>query len=499
MTNQQTNDSSNPDPTRPMSKNIGIVWFRQDLRIADNPALHAACAACDAIICLFIDDPCDQTVSQLGAASRVWLHHSLESLNQSLQSRGTELKIAQGDPIEILQQLSATYSANRLFWNRCYDPATIKRDKKIKTALAALSPESFNASLNAEPWETVKADGTPYRVFTPFWRMRAKSLPGTKPLSTPKAIAAAPDTKKRDNLFLHSIDSLALLPEKDWHLGMMSYWKVGEKSAMASLKRFLKNSVHFYANERNIPSVSGTSGLSPHLHFGEISPRQIMHVLTQHKGTLTGLNTDEETFAKEVIWREFAYTLLYHFPQTIKKPLDKRFEKFPWAKNQQKNLRAWQQGMTGVPIVDAGMRELYATGWMHNRVRMVVASYLIKNLLIPWQSGEQWFRDTLVDADLASNVMGWQWAAGSGADAAPYFRIFNPVLQGEKFDSAGEYVRLWVPELTDMPNKFIHKPWELDATERQKFDYPSPLVDLKESRQRALTAFDTIKQPANTE
>lgn len=479
-----------------MKKNIGIVWFRQDLRLSDNPALHAACAACDSVICLFIDDPHDQTIGQLGAASRTWLHHSLANLKQSLQDRDSNLMFAQGNPLEILKQLSETCGASRLFWNRCYDPVSIKRDKKIKQALTALSPESFNALLNAEPWDTVKADGTPYRVFTPFWRMRAPSLPGAKPLSIPRAIPAAPvSANKNTGAILCSLDSLNLLPAVDWHMGMMSQWRVGEKAAMASLKRFLKAPVHDYSNDRNLPAVSGTSRLSPHLHFGEISPRQIMHVLSKGKGNLTALSSGEETFAKEVIWREFAYSLLFHFPHTIKKPLDKRFENFPWSKSPGKQLRAWQQGMTGAPIVDAGMRELYATGWMHNRVRMIVASYLIKNLLIPWQHGEQWFRDTLVDADLASNAMGWQWVAGSGADAAPYFRIFNPVLQGEKFDTSGDYVRQWVPELTGIPDKFIHKPWELDATERQKFDYPTPLVDLKESRQRALAAFDEIKKP----
>ncbi|MCL4145269.1 UNVERIFIED_CONTAM: hypothetical protein GTU68_033306 [Idotea baltica] len=262
---------------------------------------------------------------------------------------------------------------------------------------------------------------------------------------------------------------------------------------MSCLKRFLKAPVHDYNDARNIPSVVGTSRISAHLHFGEISPRQIMHVLCQGDDHLKNLSGGEEVFAKEVIWREFAYSLLYHFPHTVKKPLDKRFENFPWETRIKKNLTAWQRGMTGVPIVDAGMRELYATGWMHNRVRMIAASYLIKNLLISWQFGEKWFRDTLVDADLASNVMGWQWAAGSGADAAPYFRIFNPVLQGEKFDKSGDYVRKWVPEIASVPDKFLHKPWELNASDRGQLDYPAPLVDLKESRRRALAAFDKIK------
>lgn len=478
---------------------VGIVWFRQDLRIADNPALRAACASCDSVVCLFIDDPESQTVSQLGAASRVWLHHSLSNLSDSIQQRGSSLVFAQGDSETVLRKASEHYQATRLFWNRCYDPKTIDRDKRVKLALADLQPESFNALLNAEPWEALKSDGTPYRVYTPFWRMRTQSLPGTKPLAPPRNIPElkSPKANKKATTGFKSLslDSLGLIPKRDWHIDMMSHWKVGERAAMKSLKHFLKAPVHDYDTARDLPAQIGTSKMSPHLHFGEISPRQIMHVLCDGSENMQSLTQGQETFAKEVIWREFAYSLLYHFPHTINKPLDKRFEKFPWETRTAKNLKAWQQGLTGVPIVDAGMRELYATGWMHNRVRMIVASYLIKNLLIPWQKGEQWFRDTLVDADLASNVMGWQWAAGSGADAAPYFRVFNPVLQGEKFDKSGEYVRHWVPEITGISNKFLHKPWELPALERKMFDYPAPLVDLKQSRQRALAAFDQIKTP----
>ena len=474
--------------------NVGIVWFRQDLRVADNPALRAALTHCDRVVCVFIDDPQDQTVSQLGAASRVWLHHSLLSLQGALEQRGAQLLLAQGNSLQVLSNLSEQCHATHLYWNRCYDPATIARDKKIKQQLDHLQPESFSALLNAEPWDSLKDDDTPYRVYTPFWRKRAQYLPGPKPLAAPKSIQSlTPASVKKMNTV--SVEDLSLLPERDWHIDMMSHWQVGEKAAMSNLKRFLKAPVHDYNDARNLPSIVGTSKLSAHLHFGEISPRQIMHVLCKGAGSIKNLSGGEEVFAKEVIWREFAYSLLFHFPHTIKKPLDKRFDNFPWETRVKKNLTAWQRGMTGVPIVDAGMRELYATGWMHNRVRMIVASYLIKNLLIPWQHGEKWFRDTLVDADLASNVMGWQWAAGSGADAAPYFRIFNPVLQGEKFDKSGDYVRKWVPEVANVPNKFVHKPWELSAIERAALDYPEPLVDLKESRQRALNAFDQIKAP----
>ncbi len=473
---------------------IGIVWFRQDLRLSDNPALHAACQSCDVVVPLFIDDPNEHTLSQLGAASRVWLHHSLGALNESLNAFDNSLRIAQGNSLDVLNEVSSQVKATRLFWNRCYDPASIKRDKKIKQQLVHLKPESFNALLIDEPWNTCKADATPYRVYTPYWNMRSQSLPGDKPLAKPRQIPDVNKSVSKKLLIGCTLDSLALLPRRDWHIAMMSHWQVGEKAASKQLAKFLKGDVSDYSDARNLPWVKGTSRMSPHLHFGEISPRQIMHKLCSKARNMRELSSNEETFAKEIIWREFAYSLLFHFPHTLTKPLDKRFTDFPWAKNHTKQLRAWQRGQTGVPIVDAGMRELYATGWMHNRVRMIVASYLIKNLLIPWQKGERWFRDTLVDADLASNAMGWQWAAGSGADAAPYFRIFNPVLQGEKFDANGEYVKKWVPELMQLEKKFIHKPWELPAEVRAELDYPDPLVDLKESRQRALSAFESIKQ-----
>lgn len=277
---------------------------------------------------------------------------------------------------------------------------------------------------------------------------------------------------------------------------MMEHWSVGEPAANRQLDLFLAQSVADYADGRNLPATAGTSRLSPHLHFGEIGPRQILHQLLLNSGGQPQPKSGVEIYCKEIIWREFAYQLLYHFPEMIDAPLDKRFARFPWPPVDDNTLYRWQRGRTGVPIIDAGMRELWHTGWMHNRVRMIVASYLIKNLLIPWQCGENWFRDTLVDADLASNAMGWQWCAGSGADAAPYFRVFNPVLQGEKFDKNGSYVRQWVPELMDIDNKFLHKPWELPADARAALDYPEPMVDLKMSRQRALAAFDSIKAPA---
>lgn len=479
-----------------LADTTGIVWFRQDLRLADNPALSAASKECTAVLCVFIDDPLSQSVSQLGEASRVWLHHSLAALNESLLAKDNELRLFQGDSLGVLKKLVRQTGATRLYWNRCYDPETVARDKIIKADLAALTPKTYNALLIFEPWQNLKSDGSPYRVYTPFWRAAAAQLSKAPenlvPIKAPRAIAGLTDSQSKAIAFGKQLDELGLLPERSWYKHMMSDWQVGEAAASRALGKFLKSSVNSYDSARDLPATAGTSRLSPHLHFGEISPRQIVTRLL-NKRPINELEGAEEVFAREIVWREFAYCLIFHFPHTIDKPLDKRFSKFPWAKRTGTQLKAWQQGMTGVPIVDAGMRELYATGWMHNRVRMIVASYLIKNLLIPWQSGEQWFRDTLVDADLASNSMGWQWVAGSGADAAPFFRVFNPVLQGEKFDRSGDYVKRWVPEIADVPDKFIHKPWEMPDNERALIDYPEPLVDLKATRVLALEAFSKIK------
>ncbi len=476
---------------------VGIVWFRQDLRLADNPALQTALKQCDEILALYIHDTRLGTLGQIGAASQVWLHHSLGLLDGSLQSLGSCLHRLVGDPVEVLPELAKVLDVTGVFWNRCYDPVTLERDKQIKQSLEGFEPTSHLANLLFEPVKTLKKDNTPYRVFTPYWKNLMGELPGGAPLAAPRKIPALTiETQKRlSNKKLKSVtlEELELLPERDWSEPMIKQWAVGEKAAKIRLKSFLTNDVKHYNNERDIPSSAGTSRLSPHLHFGEISPRQIVSEVMGKRRSVASLQIGEQTFVKEVVWREFAHNLIYQFPHTVDQPLDTRYKNFPWAKRYGKALRAWQQGQTGVPIIDAGMRELYATGWMHNRIRMVVASYLIKNLLIPWQEGERWFRDTLVDADVASNAMGWQWAAGSGADAAPFFRVFNPVLQGEKFDREGDYVRRWVPELYSVPNKFIHKPWELPPDERKSLDYPPPLVDLKVSRQAALEAFSTIK------
>ena len=481
-----------------------IVWFRQDLRLADNPALEAACASAERVVPLFVDDPdVSGGASRVGSASRVWLHHSLQALDASLRERGSRLVCRQGGALEVLRALAEETGASRVFWNRCYDPETVRRDIVIKKALAALTPKTFNALLVFEPWSVLKKDGTPYKVYTPYWRAAAarhdEEADAHAPSPAPESVPG--DERTRTLAGAGHVDALGLLPERDWHAPLIAHWAVGEAAASARLDAFLGRSeddgaaneaaVRDYDRARDIPAEAGTSRLSPHLHHGEISPRQAIARLRDGR-PLAGLGEGETTFAKEMFWREFAYTLLHHFPDTVESPLDRRFEGFPWREDAAA-LAAWERGRTGIPIVDAGMRELYATGWMHNRVRMIVASFLIKNLLLPWQRGEAWFRDCLVDADLASNTMGWQWTAGCGADAAPFFRVFNPVLQGERFDKAGDYVRRWVPELAALDARRIHQPWTLPAPERGALDYPEPLVDLKASRQRALDAFASIR------
>lgn len=480
--------------------NTTVVWLRQDLRLADNPALASAVASGDRVIPVWIDEPIARGASRIGAAARVWLHHSLTALSQSLAEVGVSLLLARGDAKPLLSALVAASGATSIQWNRRYDPASIAIDKDIKAHFASLAPKTHNGSLLHEPWQVLKDNGEPYRVYTPYWRRVAATLDAAdalSPLSRPRDwVPYDVDSLHDASLpadFTTDVHALALLPERPWGESMMQGWHVGEAAAQQRLADFLAGeAITRYDSARDLPAVDGTSMLSPALHHGELSPRYVLAALLRGR-KLEALPEGETTFAKEVVWREFAYAMLYHFPDTLEKPLDRRFERFVWRQDYTDDLLAWQRGQTGVPIVDAGMRQLYATGWMHNRVRMIVASYLVKNLLIPWQEGEAWFRDTLVDADAASNAFGWQWTAGCGADAAPYFRVFNPVLQGEKFDRSGDYVMHWVPELSPLPAKYRHKPWECPAALRGDCHYPEPRVDLKSSRQRALDAFAALK------
>ncbi|MDB9788385.1 DNA photolyase family protein [Candidatus Thioglobus sp.] len=471
-----------------MNTPTAIYWLRQDLRLSDNPALFAA-AKNNSILPIYILDDVNSKDYSMGEASRFWLHYSLHSLNKSLDQN---LSIYSGDPIEVILEIINRLDIKEIFWNRCYEPWRIKRDKHIKKELElkGISVNTFNGSLLWEPWTIKKADGTPYKVFTPYFRKGCLlSDEPRKPISTPENLNLFHDKNS-----LKDINALSLLPSTKWDIEMKSFWNIGELGANNRLTEFLSNGVENYKEGRNIPSKPFVSRLSPHLHFGEISPNQAWHA-AQKKGD----DTNIDHFCSELGWREFSYTQLYFNPELPKKNLQSKFDLFPWDQDEQK-LIAWQKGQTGIPMVDAGMRELWLTGAMHNRVRMVVGSFLVKNLLLHWHHGERWFWDCLVDADLASNSASWQWIAGCGADAAPYFRIFNPVTQGQKFDSDGEYIRKYIPEISELPNKYLFNPWEAPQEELDMAgvvigkDYPKPIIDLKLSRQNALEAFKSLKK-----
>ena len=457
-----------------------IVWFRQDLRLADNPALDAATKRGGPVIPVYIWSPEDDGDWPPGAASRWWLHQSLSALDASLRKRGSRLILAAGHATDAIDKLLTQTGATAVYWNRRYEPAAIACATAIKKTLASrgIAAISFNSALLAEPHETLNLSGKPYRVYTPYMRRMVRDLDPASPTRAPTKLRAPSKWPRSE-----SLDSFQLMPAIEWYTEMASRWQPGEAGAHARVKRFLKRGLTDYRHARDRPAIEGTSGLSPHLHFGEIGPRQVWHALGA-KGRTTA-------FLHELIWREFAYHLLFHFPQTPTKPMRPEFARFPWKKNS-KHLKAWQRGRTGVPMVDAGMRELWATGVMHNRVRMIAGSFLVKNLLLPWQEGARWFWDTLVDADLANNTLNWQWVAGSGADAAPYFRIFNPVTQGERYDPDGDYVRRWVPEVASFANPWIHGPWQ--KSKRNKQPGPDPIVDLGASREAALDAYAAMRR-----
>jgi deoxyribodipyrimidine photo-lyase len=469
-----------------MSKTV-IHWFKNDLRLADNPALiHAAKAG--TVIPIFIWDDSGQSGRLPGGASRWWLHHSLTALDVSL---GGKLNIYRGNPAEILPELCRRFGASHVTWNCGYEPERVAQEEMVAEILEREGVEVHvrNGTLLWDPMEALKADGTPYRVFTPFFKKGCLgAAPPRKPTPPPEM-----EVTRRDNRSL-SIDDLNLLPRIPWDEGFHAQWTPGEAGALETLEIFLKNGLDGYKTGRDFPARKNVSRLSPYLHWGEISPNQIWYAV---KDTARSVDTDH--FHSELGWREFSYHLLFHFPDLPTTNLNRKFDTFPWEDDPQE-LKAWQQGQTGIPLVDAGMRELWHTGYMHNRVRMVVASFLVKNLLIHWHHGEKWFWDTLVDADPANNCASWQWVAGCGADAAPYFRIFNPVTQGRKFDPDGSYVRAHVPEIANLPDKYLFCPWEapadtlMDAGIELGKDYPKPIVDLKASREQALAAYAMLKE-----
>jgi len=461
-----------------------LVWFRQDLRLSDNPAMAAAVERGGPVIPVFVWAPEEEGAWPPGAASRWWLNRSLAALNAELEKRGSRLIVRSGPTAAALSRLVAESGASAVFWNRRYEPAAVARDRELKSMLRArgLAAESFHGNLLFEPWTIRNSAGQPFRVFTAFWR--ACLIKSVAPASKD-----APRKLPSPENWPHSLElsALGLEPAVDWAAGLREVWQPGESGARRQLERFRKEALEEYQVGRDRPGVVGTSRLSPHLHFGEISPGQVWRALSS------------EAYLRQIGWREFAYHLLFHNPESPQRALRPEFADFPWETDP-KTLKAWRRGKTGYPLVDAGMRELWRTGWMHNRVRMVAASFLVKHLLIGWQEGAAWFWDTLVDADLANNTLGWQWVAGCGADAAPYFRIFNPVIQGEKFDPAGEYVRRWIPELAGLPDEWIHKPWKAPASILAEArvalgkTYPFPIVDHDQARARALAALATIKR-----
>ena len=497
-------------PRSTVTKKTSIYWHRQDLRLRDNPALQAATKASESMIAVYIWAPTEEAPWQPGGASKVWLHQSLQKLMADYEKHGTQLLIFKAgkgakheSALQVLEYLQTKTDADAIYWNRCYEPKVVERDKKIKAHFKdqGVEVESFKANLLFEPWEIRTKEDKPFQVFTPYWKNCLNHLDLDPPLRTPSHFPPLPAIFSSDKKIPNSctLDDLDLLPTIKWDTGIREAWTPGEAGAHKQLKKFLDATVGDYSEERNFPAIKGVSRMSPHLHFGEISPRQIFNAVQQLASGSKEHRNSRQVYLKELGWREFSHHLIFNFPTTDLHPLRKEFNHFPWHKSQ-KLMKAWQKGLTGYPIVDAGMRELWHTGIMHNRVRMIVASFLVKDLLLSWQAGAKWFWDTLVDADLAQNSMGWQWTAGCGADAAPYFRVFNPTLQGKKFDPQGEYVRKWVPELARVSTKWIHEPWNAPADEltasgvKLGSDYPAPIVDHSEARGRALDAFQHLKQ-----
>jgi len=477
-----------------------IVWLRQDLRLRDNAALSAAALRGGPVVVAFIWDEEGEGAWAPGEASRWWLHHSLLCLDRSLREKGTRLVVARGESSRVLRRLAGETGAGAVYWNRRTEPAARARDRAVEASLAArgIEARAFNSALLFEPERVANRQGGPFQVFTPFWR-HCVQLPVDPPVVLGRNAFSV-----RVPVWPRSlrVSDLGLLPKGDWTEGLARAWKPGEKEGARRLRRFVSGALASYAGGRDSPAVDQTSMLSPWLHFGEVGPRQVwaaVKALSADSGAFPP-SEGAGAFLREIGWREFAQHLLVHFPRTPEEPLRPGFARFPWATDPaDRMLRAWQRGLTGYPIVDAGMRQLWKTGWMHNRVRMVAASFLVKHLRLPWIHGARWFWNTLVDADLANNTLGWQWSAGCGADAAPYFRIFAPVRQGERFDPQGSYVRRWLPELAAVPDEFLQAPWQAPAPVlaaagvRLGDTYPRPMVDHATARAAALRAYGALR------
>ncbi|CEG55643.1 cryptochrome/photolyase family protein [Legionella fallonii] len=467
-----------------------IIWFRQDLRCHDNPALTLACQNHQKLIPLYIKEA--NPVLPIGEAQQWWLHHSLSSLKKELNRVHLDLHFRAAEPLTLLKELVVQYQVDAVYWNRCYEPMHIARDQMIKAELKNLGVKviSSNGSLLNEPWEVLNQAGSYFKVFTPYWRQCLRQMH----VSTQWQIVQWPLNQA---VYSQPLEEWHLLPSQpNWAEEFSLHWQPGEEGAAIRLQQFILEHLQHYKEQRNVPAISTTSRLSPHLHFGEISPQQIWRAIQQAMSDSDCDLPSAQTYLTELGWREFSYHLLYHYPRLMDTHFKSQFDHFPW-RDDDRALKLWQKGFTGYPIVDAGMRELWQTGYMHNRVRMIVASFLTKDLLIDWRKGAAWFWNTLVDADLANNSASWQWVAGCGADAAPYYRIFNPVLQGEKFDPHGDYVKHWVAELRAMDKKWVHRPWEAPKEALPLVlgvDYPFPIVDHQYARQEALSLYKGLKE-----
>ena len=462
-----------------------IVWFRNDLRTIDNPALYEACNNHKTIIPIYINDP--NAPLLMGDAQTWWLHNSIKALDKSLSEQKLSLCLQTGDALAVINKLIDAHQVSHVYWNIVYEPKHMQRDTIIKAALEKddIAVQTFNSSLLIDPASIKNKQGDFYKVFTPFWKASLLSIdvaPVSHVESWPQGKAVQSD----------ALEDWSLLPKHpNWAKDFGDRWQPGEQGAHDKLERFINEALDNYKVGRDVPAIKSTSELSPHLHFGEISPQQIWRAIHDAKQHDRFSEKNIDTYLSEVGWREFSYYLLYHYPNLATKNIQAKFDGFPWE-NDNDAFKAWQKGKTGYPVVDAGMRELWTTGYMHNRVRMIVASFLIKDLFVDWRKGAAWFTHTLLDADLASNSASWQWVAGCGADAAPYFRIFNPILQGEKFDPDGLYVKQWIPELRGLSKKWIHKPWEAPLLDDDALNYPKPIVDHFEARDQALAIYKRL-------